>query len=139
MIKQLSVFVENEKGSVYRVTDALTEAGVNIRAVASFDTPDFAIFRLVVDKEEQAKEFLTQKGFVVRVHDVIGVELEDKKGALNEMLKILADNEIGLNYIYSFIIRGGKAPVMVLSTDMAEQAVSALESAHVKLVEEADL
>lgn len=139
MIKQLSVFVENQTGSVYNVTDALSEAGINIRAVASFDTPDFAIMRLVVDKEEEAKDYLTSRGFVVRVHEVIGVELEDKQGALNRMLKVLADNKISLNYIYSFIIRGGKAPVMVFSTDMAEKAVEAMKREHIKLVEEADL
>ena len=114
MIKQLSVFVENRTGSLYRVTNELTEGGINIRAIASFDTPDFAILRLVVDNTEEAKVYLTSKGFVVRIHEVMGVELEDKQGSLNNMLGILADNEISLNYIYSFIIRNGKAPVMVL-------------------------
>ena len=110
MIKQLSVFVENRTGSLYRVTNELTEGGINIRAIASFDTPDFAILRLVVDNTEEAKVYLTSKGFVVRIHEVMGVELEDKQGSLNNMLGILADNEISLNYIYSFIIRNGKAP-----------------------------
>ena len=77
MIKQLSVFVENRTGSLYRVTNELTEGGINIRAIASFDTPDFAILRLVVDNTEEAKVYLTSKGFVVRLHEVMGVELED--------------------------------------------------------------
>ena len=61
------------------VTSKLTEAHINIRAVASFDTPEFGILRLVVDKPAEAKGYLTERGFVVRVSDVIGVELEDKK------------------------------------------------------------
>ena len=52
MIKQLSVFVENRPGSLMQVTSALTEAHINIRAIASFDTPEFGILRLVVDKPE---------------------------------------------------------------------------------------
>lgn len=139
MIKQLSVFVENRKGSLHKVTNELTEGGINIRAIASFDTPDFAILRLVVDKAQEAKTYLTSKGFVVRIHEVIGVELEDKPGSLNTMLGILADNEISLNYIYSFIIRGGKAPVMVFATDDYEKAAQVLVKEHVKIVEEADL
>lgn len=139
MIKQLSVFVENRKGSLHKVTNELTGGGINIRAIASFDTPDFAILRLVVDKAQEAKTYLTSKGFVVRIHEVIGVELEDKPGSLNTMLGILADNEISLNYIYSFIIRGGKAPVMVFSTDDYEKAAQVLVKEHVKIVEEADL
>lgn len=139
MIKQLSVFVENKPGSLMDVTSRLTEAHINIRAVASFDTPEFGILRLVVDKPAEAKGYLTERGFVVRVHDVIGVELEDKKGNLNQMLAILAEGRININYIYSFVIREGRAPVLVFNTDDYERATQILEEAQVKIVEEADL
>ena len=105
-----------------QVTSALTEAHINIRAIASFDTPEFGILRLVVDKPAEAKTYLTSKGFVVRIHDVIGVELKDEKGNLNRMLSILAEGRININYIYSFVIREGRAPVMVFNTDDFEKA-----------------
>ena len=139
MIRQLSVFVENKPGSLMDVTSKLTEAHVNIRAVATFDTPEFGILRLVVDKPAEAKGYLTERGFVVRVHEVMGVELEDKKGNLNQMLAILADGKININYIYSFVTREGKAPVMVFNTDDFEKAAQILKEANVKIVEESDL
>ena len=139
MIKQLSVFVENRPGSLMQVTSALTEAHINIRAIASFDTPEFGILRLVVDKPAEAKTYLTRRGFVVRIHDVIGVELKDEKGNLNRMLSILAEGRININYIYSFVIREGRAPVMVFNTDDFEKAARVLEAAEVKVVKEADL
>ena len=139
MIRQLSVFVENKPGSLMDLTSKLTEAHVNIRAVATFDTPEFGILRLVVDKPAEAKGYLTERGFVVRVHEVMGVELEDKKGNLNQMLAILADGKININYIYSFVIREGKAPVMVFNTDDFEKAAQILKEANVKIVEESDL
>lgn len=139
MIQQLSVFVENQPGSIMRVTSALTEAKINIRAIASFDTPEFAILRLVVDKPESAKDYLTMKGFVVRLQKVISVELKDEKGNLNQMLEVLAEGGISINYIYSFVIRGDKAPVMVFHTDDYEKAETYLNVAGVKLIEEADL
>ena len=139
MIRQLSVFVENKPGSLMDVTSKLTEAHVNIRAVATFDTPEFGILRLVVDKPAEAKGYLTERGFVVRVHEVMGVELEDKKGNLNQILAILADGKININYIYSFVIREGKAPVMVFNTDDFEKAAQILKEANVKIVEESDL
>ena len=55
------------------------------------------------------------------------------------MLEILADGQINVNYIYSFVIREGKAPVMVFHTDDFEKAESVLKQADVKLVEEEDL
>ena len=139
MIKQLSVFVENRPGSLMHVKSALTEAHINIRAIASFDTPEFGILRLVVDKPAEAKTYLTSRGFVVRIHDVIGVELKDEKGNLNRMLSILAEGRININYIYSFVIREGRAPVMVFNTDDFEKAARVLEAAEVKVVKEADL
>lgn len=139
MIKQLSVFVENRTGSLMDVTSALTEAHINIRAIASFDTPEFGILRLVVSNAEEAKDYLTRKGFVVRVHEVIGVELEDKKGNLNQMLAILAEGHININYIYSFVIRQGVAPVLVFNTDDFKKASDILKAANVKVVEELDL
>ena len=69
-----------------RVTSVLTESHVNIRAISTFDTPEFGILRLVVDDPAKAKESLTQKGFVTIVNDVIGAELNDEQGNLNQML-----------------------------------------------------
>lgn len=136
MMKQLSVFVENKPGSLKDVTSRIKEAGVNIRAVASFDTPEFGILRLVVDRPEEAKAYLTQKGFVVRIHRVIGVELVDKQGNLNEMLSLLAENEINLNYIYSFVIRDGKTPVMVFHTNEYDKAEKLLKEKGIHIIEQ---
>lgn len=139
MIRQISVFVENQPGSMMNVTSVLTEAHVNIRAISTFDTPEFGIMRLVVDDPVRAKNSLTEKGFVTRVSSVIGAELKDEKGNLNQMLKILADGEINVNYIYSFVIREGKAPVMVFHTDDFEKAEHVLTKADVKLVGDEEL
>lgn len=138
-MKQISVFVENQPGSLMRVTSALNEAKINIRAAASFDTPEFGILRLVVDQPARAKEFLTSKGFVVRVQDVIGAELKDEKGNLNQMLKVLADGNISIGYIYSFVIRENKAPVMVFHSDDNERARAVLKEAKIPLVDDGEL
>lgn len=135
-MKQISVFVENQPGSLMRVTSALSEAKINIRAAASFDTPEFGILRLVVDQPLEAKESLTSRGFVVRVQDVIGAELKDEKGNLNQMLKVLADGNISIGYIYSFVIRENKAPVMVFHSDNNEKARAVLKDAGILLVDE---
>ena len=135
MLKQLSVFVENRSGSLMNVTNALLDADINIRAISSFDTPEFGILRLIVDQPAEAKAALTARGFVVRVGDVLVVELEDKKGSLNAMLKILADGNISINYIYSFVIRENQAPVMVFHTDDIEEATQLLENHDLIIVD----
>ena len=66
-------------------------------------------------------------------------ELKDEKGNLNQMLKILADGEISIGYIYSFVIREKKAPVMVLHSDDNEKARSVLKEAGITLVDDEEL
>ena len=126
MIKQLSVFVENQVGSLAGVTSILKDNQVNLRAIASFDTPEFAILRIVVDKPDVAMICLKEKGYVVKVSDAVAVELEDKPGTLDGMLQVIAENKLGINYIYSIVIRAGKVPLMIVNTGDLEKTATVL-------------
>ena len=126
-MKQLSVFVENVAGSLMKVTQELVNDKINIRAISSFDTPEFGILRLIVDKPEEAVQCLKEKGFFVQTKDVIAVEIEDRMGSLNRMLGVLAEGNISISYIYSFVIRDDNAPVMVFQTEYLEEAVQILK------------
>ena len=135
-MKQLSILVVNKAGSLREASTVLSDSGVNIRAVAAFDTPEFGILRMVVDDCAKAKDVLTQEGFVVRLNDVIGIELEDKKGNLTAMLDILADANISIDFIYSFVIRENQAPVIVIHTDDLQVSASMLKDHGFKVVDE---
>ena len=54
MIRQNIVFIENKAGSLQKVTELLKEAGIDIYGFACFDAPEFALFRMVTDKAEEA-------------------------------------------------------------------------------------
>lgn len=136
MLKQLSVFVENEVGSLGKVTTVLKENKINLRAIASYDTPEFGILRLVVDQPEKTKELLTQKGFVVKVTEVLAVELDDKPGDLDKVLNIIAEAGICINYIYSFVIRNDKVPLMVIHVDDMEKGETILKQHDIKVVDQ---
>lgn len=135
-MKQLSILVVNKAGSLREASTVLSDNEINIRAVAAFDTPEFGILRMVVDDCEKAKDVLTQKGFVVRVNDVIGVELEDKKGNLTAMLDIFADGNISIDFIYSFVIRENQAPVMVIHTDDLQVSAMMLKDHGYNVIDE---
>lgn len=139
MIKQLSVFVQNEIGSLAGVTSVLKKNTINLRAIASFDTPEFAILRIVVDQPEKAKELLTENGFAVKVTEAVAVELEDKPGELDSMLHVIADARIGINYIYSIVLRNGKAPLIILNTDDLAKTTTVLKEKGYIVAEQEDL
>ncbi|SFS02188.1 ACT domain-containing protein [Anaeromicropila populeti] len=134
MIKQLSVFVENEVGSLAGVTAVLKENKINLKAAASFDTPEFGIMRIVVDQPEEAKAVLIQEGFVVKISEVIGVELVDQPGDLDRVLHIIADAGLCVNYIYSFVLRENNAPVMIFHVNQLKMAEEVLKNNNVKVV-----
>ena len=134
-MKQLSVFVENVAGSLMKVTQELVNDKINIRAISSFDTPEFGILRLIVDKPEEAVQCLKEKGFFVQTKDVIAVEIEDRMGSLNRMLGVLAEGNISIIYIYSFVIRDDNAPVMVFQTEYLEEAVQILKKHGIHVID----
>jgi hypothetical protein len=133
MLQQLSIFVENEIGSLSKITTVLRENEINIRAFASFDSPEFSILRVIVDKTKKAKEILTIKGFVVKLTEVIAIELEDKPGDLDRVLHIIAKEGLCINYIYSFVIRNGKAPLMIMHLNDMDKGSRILEQNGIKL------
>lgn len=108
MLKQISVFVENVAGSLMKVTKELVAEGINLRAISSFDTPEFGILRLIVDRPEETAQLLKDKGFFVQTKDVIAVEIEDRSGQPNQMLEVLAEGNISINYIY-FLCNPGRS------------------------------
>ena len=134
-MKQLSVFVENVAGSLMKVTQELVNDKINIRAISSFDTPEFGILRLIVDKPEEAVQCLKEKGFFVQTKDVIAVEIEDRMGSLNRMLGVLAEGNISISYIYSFVIRDDNAPGMVFQTEYLEEAVQILKKHGIHVID----
>lgn len=139
MIKQLSVFVQNEIGSLAGVTSVLKKNTINLRAIASFDTPEFAILRIVVDQPEKAKELLTESGFAVKVTEAVAVELEDKPGELDSMLHVIAEAGLGINYIYSIVLRNGKVPLIILNTDDLAKTTTVLKEKGYIVAEQEDL
>lgn len=135
MLQQLSVFVENKIGSLNKVTHAIYENGLNLRAISAFDSPDFCILRIVVDEPEKAKEILIGKGFAVKVSEVVAIELADQPGALDHVLKICADHELSINYIYSLVLRGDKAPLMVMNLNDNQKAIQVLKDNNISIVD----
>ena len=59
-IKQLTVFIENKKGTVVSVTEILAKNNVNIRALSIAETQDFGMLRLIVNDETTAEKALAE-------------------------------------------------------------------------------
>lgn len=139
LIKQISIFIPNKKGSLSQLTDILIAHNIDIRAIAVFDTSEFGILRIVVDDPDRAVEILKEEGIVAKVSRVIAVEPEDKPGSLNQIFSVLRDADINVEYIYSFIMRKNELPYIVLKVDEQEKAVDILTAQGINVVNKEEI
>lgn len=139
MIKQLSIFLENKKGRMWKALDVLEEAKINIRALSLADTSDFGILRLVVPEPDRAQEVLEENGFLVKIGEVIAVGITDKPGGLNKILKILNKSGINLEYLYAFVEQNKNRAIVVLHPENIDAGLEALEKGNADVLSEKEV
>lgn len=133
-IKQLSIFLQNKLGSLSKPLEVLSDAGVNIRAMCMADTSEFGILRLVVDNPIKGKEALENNNFLVKITDIIGVEMNDTPGGLTTVLKIIKEHEIDLEYLYAFTHDKQDKAILLLHADDLDNLISTLEENDITVV-----
>ena len=138
-IKQLTVFVQNRKGTVVSVTDILAKNNINLRALSIAETQDFGILRLIVSDEKAAEKVLSENGYIIKVIDVVGVKIGDEPGKLSEALDVLDKADINVEYLYAFMARTEKHAYVVLRVEDNGVAEEALSAAGFKMISEADI
>lgn len=139
MIKQISVFVENKKGRLARITEALGEGGIDLIALSIADTTNFGIMRCIVSKPEQAIELLKSHGFTASTTEVIVAEVIDQPGGLSYVLDLLDKAEISVEYLYSFVRTPSQNALILFRVEDVAVAEKALAAGGVRLLEEKDL
>jgi len=133
-VEQISIFLENKSGRLAEVTNILSRAGVNIRALSLADTADFGILRLIVNQSDRAKQVLKENGFTVGKTEVVALEVPDRPGGLGEILKILHEAGINVEYMYAFVQRSGDNAVIIFRFDELDKAISVLTGARVRVL-----
>jgi len=134
-VEQISVFLENKSGRLSEVTAILTEADVNIRALALADTSDFGVLRLIVNNTEKARKTLKNLGFTVGKTNVVAVEVSDRPGGLHDILTMLHDAHLNVEYMYAFVRSSGDNAVMIFRIEKEQEAIRLLESKGVNVID----
>jgi hypothetical protein len=133
-VEQISVFLENKSGRLAEVAGVLAAAGVNIRALSLADTADFGILRLIVDRNDRAKQALKDGGFTVGKTEVVALEVPDRPGGLAHILRALDTAGINVEYMYAFVQRSGDNAILIFRFDELDKAIQALTQAGVRVL-----
>lgn len=139
ILKQLSVFLENKPGALSRPCRLLAQAGINLQTVALADTQQFGILRLVVHDWEQARKVLVAADFVVKVTDVVALEIPDRPGGLAGILEVIEQAGVNVEYMYAFTAKQEGQGLMLFRFDQPQAALDALKAGGMCAVSTADL
>ena len=138
-IKQISIFIENRKNALSELTNVLATHNINIRALSLADSSDFGIARLIVDNSEQVQAALERSHYIVKVTSVIAIEIPDKSGSLNKILKVLADNGRNVEYMYGFTGRKTNSAYMIIRCTDIPETEKVLEKAGIRMMNQDEL
>ena len=96
-VKQLSVFVENSLA----------------------DTTESGLLRLIVSDPECGMERLKEAGFSSMVTEVLIIRIPHRAGSLQEILEIIADEGISIEYMYGLSVGVEDACVVMKTGDLS--------------------
>ncbi len=134
-LRQLSLFLENRPGALRLPCQVLGQSGIDILTMSLADTQQFGILRVVVKDDERARKVLEESGAVVKVTDVLAVEVPDRAGGLADMLGVFEGTGLSIEYIYPLVAgHRGKTAVLILRVEDPDRAAALLRARDVRVL-----
>lgn len=132
IIQQLSIFLEDKSGRLTELTKILADNDINITALSIADASDFGIIRMVVGRPELAVRVLKEQGFSVHLTEVACIIVPNEPGGLYHALKILADNNINVDYMYAFAVQS--TALVVIRAESIPHVIEVLKKNKLELM-----
>jgi len=123
---QLAVFLANRPGALARVCEALAKAEININALATSDTVDHTVVRMVVSDPTKALMLLGETGTLALESEVLMIEGTNQSGTLGKIAERLAKANVNIEYAYLATSPKAEKGLMILRPSDIEKARRAL-------------
>ena len=133
-IHQISVFLENRTGQLAEITRLLAEHNIDIRAISIAETADYGVARMIVDDSRKASDILLQHGDILSMTPVWAVEVPDRPAGLAELLAVLAEKCVDVEYMYSLFTHRDGMAYMVLRISDEAAFTAALAGTEIRVV-----
>ncbi len=133
-IHQITVFLENRSGQLAQITKLLSDAGVDIRAISIAETADYGLARMIVDDCHKASAILLEHGDILSMTPVWAVEVPDRPAGLAELLAVLAEARVDVEYMYSLFTHKDGFAYMVMKVSNEPQFLNAMGMHQIKLM-----
>ena len=124
---QLAVFLANRPGALARVCEALANAEINIQALATSDTVDHTVVRMVVSDPTKALMLLGEAGVLALETEVLTIETANEPGVLAKIAERLAEANLNIEYAYLAGGRMAEKGLIILRPSDVEKARRVLQ------------
>lgn len=138
-IQQITVFLENRIGQLSQITQLLAKDNVDIRAISIAETADYGLARMIVDDSHKASSILLEHGDILSMTPVWAVEVPDRPAGLAELLAILAEGDVAVEYMYSLFTHRNDYAYMVMRVSDDAKFLSILGQNKIKVMSMDDL
>ena len=129
-IQQLSIFLENNPGTLRAMTELLGKGGIDLLALSIADTQSFGIVRTIVTSSQidKAMALLRENGYIAKVNHVICAAVPDRPLGLSELLAVIEQSKLSVEYMYSFLRAAEPGTArMILRLDDGKKAEEVFE------------
>jgi hypothetical protein len=138
-IHQLSLFLENKPGQLAEPCRLMAVSGIDVRTLTLADTEQFGILRMIVSDWQRAATLFREAGYVAKVTEVVAVEVPDRPGGLADILKVIEDTAINIEYMYAFTFGREDRAVLIFRFDQPDVAIDRLQAAGINVVESVEV
>ena len=133
-IHQISVFLENRTGQLAEITRLLADNGIDLRAISIAETADYGLARMIVDDSHKASKILLEHGDILSMTPVWAVEVPDRPGGLAQVLGVLAEAHVDVEYMYSLFTHREGSAYMVMRVSDDPRFLSTLGDRKIRIV-----
>lgn len=138
-VRQLTVFLDNRVGTMLALLKLLREHQIVVLGLSLQESAEITLLRMVVNDPESAQTLFMERGIAHSESTVVIVEVKGGAQDLNHCLSGLLAAEVNVRQCYPLLIRPAEWPVMVLHTDDADVASTALAHAGFKTLSQNEL
>lgn len=137
-VKQFSIFADNKVGRLNDIVLTLSAQDIHIMALATVDTTDSSIVRIIVDYWEQARDLLRQHNVSFSLNDMLVAEMNTELD-IKQVTCSLVQAEINIHYTYPMLVRPREKYALVMRTEDNDMAADILNSNGIKTLMHSDI
>jgi len=127
--KELTLRLEDRPGTLGKISQTLSDRGVNILGFQSFPSEGKSLVHLVVDNPATARTVLDGQGIRYNESEVAQISLPNRPGELARTASRLGDAKININHAYVGVDPGSNKELLFFGVTDVPRAVELLDQA----------